>query len=66
MILCFSQSRKYYQLAIGVTGMPYGDTDIYDNGLAGHLDMYFYNSVGHSNPAIDQTHQSNVLKANGQ
>jgi len=41
MILCFSQSRKYYQLAIGVTGMPYGDTDIYDNGLAGHLDMYF-------------------------
>ncbi|EPY2276700.1 MULTISPECIES: LysM peptidoglycan-binding domain-containing protein [Clostridium] len=66
MVLCFSQGGKYYQLAVSVTGMPHGDTNVYDNGLAGHLDMYFYNSVGHSNPAIDQTHQSNVLKANGQ
>lgn len=66
MVLCFSQGGKYYQLAVSVTGMPHGDTDVYNNGLAGHLDMYFYNSVGHSNPTIDQTHQSNVLKANGQ
>lgn len=66
MILCFFQSRKYYQLVVSVTGIPHGDTDIYDNGLAGDLDMYFYNSVGHSNLAIHQIHQSNVLKANGQ
>ncbi|EJO5347251.1 LysM peptidoglycan-binding domain-containing protein [Clostridium botulinum] len=66
MVLCFSQGGKYYQLAVSVTGMPHGSTNIYDNGLSGHLDMYFYNSLGHANPVIDQTHQANVLKANGQ
>ncbi|MCY6370852.1 LysM peptidoglycan-binding domain-containing protein [Clostridium ganghwense] len=66
MVLCFTQGGKYHQLAVSVTGMPHGTTDIYDNGLTGHLDMYFYNSKGHANPVINTSHQANVLKANGQ
>lgn len=66
MVLCFTQGGKYHQLAVSVTGMPHGTTDIYNNDLAGHLDMYFYNSKGHANPVINAAHQANALKANGQ
>lgn len=66
MVLYFTQGDTDYQLAVSVTGMPHGTTDIYDNGLDGHMDMYFYNSKGHKNPVIVESHQINVLKANGQ
>lgn len=66
MVLNFEKGGVKYQMAVSLTGMPHSTTDIYDNGMNGHLDMYFYNSLGHSNEVIDQVHQSNVLKANGQ
>jgi LysM repeat protein len=66
MILKFTQGNTEYQLAVSVTGMPHGTTDIYDNQANGHFDMYFYNSTSHVSNELSQTHQNNVLKANGQ
>ncbi len=36
------------------------------NNAHGHFDLYFYNSIGHSSPTINKTHQANVLKSAGQ
>jgi LysM repeat protein len=66
MVLSFTKGGVNYQMAVSLTGMPHGSTDNYTNGFYGHTDMYFYNSVGHSNPVVDPTHQANILKANGQ
>lgn len=66
MILYFEKAGVKYQMAVSLTGMPHSTTDIYDNGMTGHMDLYFYNSVGHTDPVVDSTHQTNILKANGQ
>lgn len=66
MILSFTKGGVNYQMAVSLTGMPHGDTNNYSNGMSGHCDLYFYNSVGHSNPVIDPAAQANILKANGQ
>ncbi|WP_102400517.1 LysM peptidoglycan-binding domain-containing protein [Haloimpatiens massiliensis] len=65
MVLYFKQGNSYYQLAVSVTGMPHSTTNIYNNGVSGHFDMYFYNSTSHVNNSIDTTHQNNILKASG-
>lgn len=65
MILYFSQGNINYQLAVSVTGMPHSTTNIYDNGVNGHFDLYFYNSTSHVNNTKDSIHQANILKANG-
>jgi len=65
MVLYFTQGTTQYQLAVSVTGMPHSTTDIYNNGIVGHFDMYFYNSTGHSVNVISQAHQNNTLKATG-
>ncbi|WP_392486486.1 LysM peptidoglycan-binding domain-containing protein [Haloimpatiens sp. FM7315] len=65
MILYFKQGETYYQLSVSVTGMPHSTTNIYDNGISGHFDMYFYNSTSHVNNSLDSTHQANILKASG-
>lgn len=66
MILYFTKGGVNYQMAVSLTGMPHNIQTIIDNGFNGHTDMYFYNSLGHSNPVIDPVHQANILKANGQ
>ncbi len=66
MVLYFNQNGTNYQLAVSVTGMPHSSTDVYTNGLDGHIDMYFYNSTSHVSNSLSTTHQNNVLKANGQ
>lgn len=66
MVLYFEQGGKQHQLAVSVTGMPHSSTDIYDNGLDGHIDMYFYNSTSHVSNTKNDTHQNNCLKSNGQ
>jgi LysM repeat protein len=66
MVLNFTKGSVNYQMAVSLTGMPHGTTDNYTNGFNGHTDMYFYNSVGHSNPVVDPVHQANIIKANGQ
>lgn len=66
MVLTFTKSGVKYQMAVSLTGMPHSTTDNTTNGMNGHCDMYFYNSVGHDDPVIDPVHQANVLKANGQ
>lgn len=66
MVLYFEKGGTKYQMAVSLTGMPHSTTDINDNGMNGHMDMYFYNSVGHSDPVTDPVHQANILKANGQ
>lgn len=65
MVLYFTQGTTNYQLAVSLTGMPHSSTDIYDNGISGHFDMYFYNSTSHSTNEISPTHQNNILRANG-
>jgi LysM repeat protein len=65
MILSFTQGTTNYQLAVSLTGMPHSTSDIYDNGISGHFDMYFYNSTSHSTNELSPTHQNNILKANG-
>jgi len=65
MVLSFTKGGVNYQMAVSLTGMPHAGTSINNNGMNGHCDMYFYNSVGHSNPVIDSVHQNNILKANG-
>lgn len=66
MVLTFTKGGINYQMAVSLTGMPHGSTDNYTNGMAGHSDLYFYNSLGHSSPVTDPIHQVNILKANGQ
>lgn len=66
MVLYFAKGGVNYQMAVSLTGMPHSTTDSTTNGMKGHCDLYFYNSVGHSNPVIDPIHQANILKANGQ
>ncbi|SHH25372.1 LysM peptidoglycan-binding domain-containing protein [Clostridium grantii] len=66
MVLYFSQNGVNHQLAVSITGMPHSSTDIFTNGLDGHIDMYFYNSTSHVNNTINTTHQNNILIANGQ
>ncbi|MCY6484651.1 LysM peptidoglycan-binding domain-containing protein [Clostridium aestuarii] len=66
MILKFTQGGTQYQLAVSLTGMPHGTTDIYDNGVNGHFDMYFYNSTSHVSNETSSAHQKSVLTANGQ
>ncbi|ADL52708.1 LysM peptidoglycan-binding domain-containing protein [Clostridium cellulovorans] len=66
MVLYFAKGGVNYQMAVSLTAMPHGVETIPNNGFDGHTDMYFYNSLGHSDPVIDQVHQANVLKANGQ
>lgn len=65
MVLHFKQGNTFYQLAVSVTGMPHSTTNVYDNGVSGHFDMYFYNSTSHVNNSISSVHQQNVLSANG-
>jgi LysM repeat protein len=66
MVLYFTKGGVNYQMSCSLIGMPHSTTDIPDNGMNGQCCLYFYNSVGHSNPVIDPTSQANVLKANGQ
>ncbi|MCM8710227.1 LysM peptidoglycan-binding domain-containing protein [Clostridium sp. SYSU_GA19001] len=66
MVLSFTKGGTSYQMAVSLTGMPHSSTDSITNGMAGHCDLYFYNSVGHSDPVVDPVHQANILKANGQ
>jgi LysM repeat protein len=66
MVLSFTKGGVNYQMAVSLTGMPHGTTDNYTNGMDGHCDLYFYNSVGHSEPVTDPVHQANILKVNGQ
>ncbi len=35
------------------------------NNANGHFDLYFYNSIGHSSPTTNKTHQANILKSAG-
>ena len=67
-VIIFNQGGIKYQIAASLIGMPHGDdaTHIAGNGMEGHCCLYFYNSVGHSNPEINPVSQLNVLKANGQ
>ncbi len=48
----------------------YGAGTNYDyvkgNNAHGHFDLYFYNSIGHSSPTTNKTHQANILKSAGQ
>ena len=48
----------------------YGEGPNYDyvkgNNAHGHFDLYFYNSIGHSSPTTNKTHQANILKSAGQ
>ncbi len=48
----------------------YGAGPNYDyvkgNNAHGHFDLYFYNSIGHSSPTTNSTHQANILKSAGQ
>jgi LysM repeat protein len=66
MVLKFIKGGENYQMAVSLTGMPHSSTDNYTNGLDGHADLYFYNSLGHSEPVVDPIHQASILKANGQ
>lgn len=66
MILYFNQNNTNYQMAVSLTGMPHSTTDIYNNGVNGHFDLYFYNSTSHVDNKLSQQHQNNVLTANGQ
>jgi LysM repeat protein len=66
MVLTFTKGGVDYQMAVSLTGMPHGTYNITDNGFNGHTDMYFYNSLGHSETTIDPVHQANIFKANGQ
>lgn len=66
MVLYFAKGGVNYQMAVSLTGMPHSTTDSTTNGMNGHCDLYFYNSVGHTDPVIDPVHQANILKANGQ
>lgn len=66
MILNFKQGETSYQLAVSMTGMPHSTTDIYDNGINGHFDLYFLNSTTHNTNELSVLHQKNVLIANGQ
>lgn len=47
----------------------YGAGENYDyvkgNNAHGHFDLYFYNSIGHSSPTTNKTHQANILKSAG-
>lgn len=47
----------------------YGAGPNYDyvkgNNAHGHFDLYFYNSIGHSSPTTNSTHQANILKSAG-
>ncbi|GAA0739929.1 LysM peptidoglycan-binding domain-containing protein [Clostridium oceanicum] len=65
MILYFRKNGMNYQMAVSFTGFPHSTTNIYNNGVNGHFDLYFYNSKGHSNPKTDPTAQKNILKASG-
>ncbi|WP_163192542.1 LysM peptidoglycan-binding domain-containing protein [Clostridium thermarum] len=66
MVLYFTKGGVNYQMAVSLTAMPHGVETNPDNGFEGHTDLYFYNSLGHSNPVTDPVHQANILKANGQ
>jgi LysM repeat protein len=66
MVLYFTKGSINYQMAVSLTAMPHGGETIPNNGFDGHTDLYFYNSLGHSDPVIDPFHQANILKANGQ
>ncbi len=48
----------------------YGAGENYDyvkgNNAHGHFDLYFYNSIGHSSPTTNATHQKNILRSAGQ
>lgn len=66
MILIFTQGGVKYQMAVSLTGMPHSTTDIYNNGVDGHFDLYFYNSTSHVDNTLSPQHQQNILKANGQ
>jgi LysM repeat protein len=65
MVLNFIKNGVSYQMAVSLTGMPHSSTDNFTNGMDGHCDLYFYNSLGHTDPVIDLVHQANILKANG-
>lgn len=65
MILMFSKGGTYYQMAVSLTGMPHSTTNIYDNGMEGHMDLYFYNSTSHNTNELSPEHQANVMKASG-
>jgi LysM repeat protein len=66
IIIFFSQGGTAYQIACSLIGQPHSTTNILDNGMVGHCCLYFYDSIGHSDPNIDPIAQSNVLMANGQ
>ncbi|GAA0721815.1 hypothetical protein GCM10008905_12650 [Clostridium malenominatum] len=66
MILTFTQGGKLYQMAVSMSGMPHSTTNIFDNGVDGHFDLYFYNSTSHNTGQISPSHQSNIRIANGQ
>lgn len=66
VIIYFTKGGIRYQIAASLTGMPHSTTNIYTNNMRGHCDLYFYNSIGHSNPNIDPAAQYNVRRANGQ
>ena len=66
MVLTFIQGGKYYQIAVSMSGMPHSTTNIYDNGVSGHFDLYFYNSTSHNTGELSPSHQKNIRLANGQ
>lgn len=66
MILTFMQGGKSYQMAVSMAGMPHSTTNILDNGVNGHFDLYFYNSTSHNTGEISSSHQSSIRIANGQ
>lgn len=53
------------RLAASMAGMPHSVENIYDNGVAGHFDVYFLNSTSHADNAIVPEHQANVRRAAG-
>ncbi|MDV3427240.1 MAG: LysM peptidoglycan-binding domain-containing protein [Bacillota bacterium] len=65
MILTIKTGGLSYNLAVSMAGMPHSTTNIYDNGVSGHFDLYFLNSTSHNTNLISESHQNNVLTAGG-
>lgn len=65
MILTIKKGGITYNIAVSMAGMPHSTTNIYDNGVSGHFDLYFYNSTSHNTNEISISHQNNILIAGG-
>ncbi|MFA9397539.1 MAG: LysM peptidoglycan-binding domain-containing protein [Clostridiaceae bacterium] len=65
MLLMFYKDGVSHTMAVSMAGMPHSTTNIYNNGITGHFDLYFLNSTSHVSNSISETHQFNVLRAGG-